>query len=185
MVIDYVIVPAGALLALRLDVQRERQSRPAQTKVPAIKGLSYEDAETKLHASNLKLRLLATRYDLPIQPGLIIDQSPQPGEEVGYGYSVGVTVTNADSRRHGPSSLRLLSLCNQRSCGMGLAGQIKRPPWGYEPTALLKRKQLILHRDAATSKIKVFHILLHLLPFSYRRVLSIPATILPQNKGVQ
>lgn len=97
LLIDYVIVPAGALLALHLDVQRERHSRPAQTRVPAIKGLSYEDAKTKLHASNLNIRLLATRYDLPIQPGLIIDQNPQPGEEVVYGYPVGVTITKADS----------------------------------------------------------------------------------------
>jgi beta-lactam-binding protein with PASTA domain len=67
-----------------------------------LKGLSYEDAETKLHAPNLTIRLLATRSDLPIQPGLIIDQTPKPGGEVGYGYSVGVTVTNADSHRHVP-----------------------------------------------------------------------------------
>ena len=80
--IEYVIVPTGALLALRLDVQRERQSRPAQTKVPSIKGMNYEEAEAKLHASNLNIRLLATRYDLPLQPGLIIDQVPQPAEEV-------------------------------------------------------------------------------------------------------
>ena len=44
--IVYIILPAIALLALRLDVQRERQSRPAQTSVPALKGLSYENAET-------------------------------------------------------------------------------------------------------------------------------------------
>lgn len=100
--IIYIILPAIALLALRLDVQRERQSRPAQTRVPAVKGLSYENAETKLHASNLNIRLLATRYDLPLQPGLIIDQVPQPGEEVVYGYPVGVTVTRADSHSHRP-----------------------------------------------------------------------------------
>ena len=100
--IVYIILPAIALLALRLDVQHERQSRPAQTRVPALKGLSYEDAETKLHASNLNIRLLATRYDLPIQPGLIVDQVPQPGEEVVYGYPVGVTITQADSHGPGP-----------------------------------------------------------------------------------
>jgi beta-lactam-binding protein with PASTA domain len=92
-----VALPAVALLALRLDVQRERQSRPAQTKVPSIKGLSFEEAETKLHAANLNIRLLATRHDLPLQPGLIIDQVPQPGEEVVYGYPVGITITKADS----------------------------------------------------------------------------------------
>jgi beta-lactam-binding protein with PASTA domain len=98
----YIILPAIMLLALSLDVKKERQSRPAQTKVPAIKGLSYEEAEIKLHASNLNIRLLATRYDLPLQPGLIIDQVPQPGEEVVYGYPVGVTITKVDSNRRGP-----------------------------------------------------------------------------------
>ncbi len=98
----YIILPAAALLALHLDVQRERQSRAAQTRVPALKGLSYENAETKLHASNLNIRLLATRYDLSLQTGLIIDQVPQPGEEVVYGYPVGVTITRVDSHGNGP-----------------------------------------------------------------------------------
>ena len=98
----YIILLAIALLTLCLDVQQERQSRPAQTRVPALKGLSYENAETKLHASNLNIQLLATRYDLPLQPGLIIDQTPQPGEEVDYGYPVGVTITKADSHGPGP-----------------------------------------------------------------------------------
>ena len=100
--IVYIILPAIALLALRLDVQQDRQSRPAQTRVPALKGLSYKNAETKLHASNLNIQLLATRYDLALQPGLIIDQTPKPGEEVVYGYPVGVTITKADSHGPGP-----------------------------------------------------------------------------------
>jgi beta-lactam-binding protein with PASTA domain len=98
----YVVLPAIALLALSLDVQRERRSRPAQSKVPALKGLSYEDAERKLHAANLNSRLLATRYDPAVQPGLVIDQTPAPGEEVGYGYSVGVTVSKRDFTGPGP-----------------------------------------------------------------------------------
>ena len=89
----YVVIPVTALLALRLDVQRERRSRPAQTKVPALKGLTYEDAERKLHAANLNIRLLATRYDSALQPGLIIDQTPAPGEEVVCGYPVGLRLT--------------------------------------------------------------------------------------------
>ncbi len=103
--IVYIVVPtvvlSVALLALSLDVRHERHSRPVLTKVPAIRGLSYEDAETKLRASNLNIRLLATRYDLPLQPGLIIDQVPQPGEEVVNGYPVGVTITKTDSHDHG------------------------------------------------------------------------------------
>ena len=92
----YVVVPAIALLALSIDVQRERRSRPAQIKVPLLKGLTYEDAERKLHAANLNIRLLATRHEPAVQPGLIIDQTPAPGEEVIVGYSVGVTVSRRD-----------------------------------------------------------------------------------------
>jgi beta-lactam-binding protein with PASTA domain len=98
----YVVIPAIALLALRLDVQRERRSRPAQIKVPLLKGLTYEDAERKLHAANLNIRLLATRHDPAVQPGLIIDQTPAPGEEVIVGYSVGVTVSRRDFVGPGP-----------------------------------------------------------------------------------
>jgi beta-lactam-binding protein with PASTA domain len=98
----YVVIPAIALLALSLDVQRERRSRPVQTKVPVLKELTYEDAEKKLHAANLNIRLLATRYDPAVQPGLIIDQTPAPGEEVAVGYSVGVTVSRRDFAGPGP-----------------------------------------------------------------------------------
>ena len=98
----YVVLPAIALLGLRLEVQRERRSRPAQTKVPALKGLAYEDAEKKLHAANLNIRLLATRYEPAVQPGLIIDQTPAPGEEVIVGYSVGVTINKKDLAGPGP-----------------------------------------------------------------------------------
>ncbi len=101
-VLSAVVLPAIALLALSLDVQRERRSRPAQTKVPVLKGLTYEDAERKLHAANLNIRLLATRYDSALQPGLIIDQTPAPGEEVACGYSVGVTISKKDFAGPGP-----------------------------------------------------------------------------------
>jgi len=100
--VGYVVLPAIALLALSLDVQRERRSRPAHTKVPVVKGLTCEDAEKKLHAANLKIRRLATRYDPAIQPGLIIDQAPAPGEEVAVGYLVGVTISRKDFAGPGP-----------------------------------------------------------------------------------
>jgi beta-lactam-binding protein with PASTA domain len=101
-VVVYVIVPAIALLGLSIDVQRERRSRPAQTKVPVVKGLTYEDAERTLHATNLNIRLLATRRVSTLQPGLIIDQTPPPGEEVACGYAVGVTVNKNDFVGPGP-----------------------------------------------------------------------------------
>ncbi|HET6862931.1 MAG TPA: PASTA domain-containing protein [Pyrinomonadaceae bacterium] len=101
-VLSAVVLPAIALLALRLDVQRERRSRPVQTKVPVLKGLTYEDAERKLHAANLNIRLLATRHEPTTQPGLVIDQTPAPGEEVAVGYSVGVTINKKDYAGPGP-----------------------------------------------------------------------------------
>jgi hypothetical protein len=101
-VLPAVVLPAIALLALSIDVQRERRSRPAQTKVPLLKGLTYEDAERKLHAADLNIRQLATRYDPVVQPGLIIDQTPAPGEEVAVGYSVGVTISREDFAGPGP-----------------------------------------------------------------------------------
>src|SRR5215218_5852156 len=101
-ILSAVVLPAIALLGLSLDVQRERRSRPAQTKVPVIKGLNYVDAERNHHAANLKIRLLATRYDSALQSGLIIDQVPAPGEEVAVGYSVGVTISRKDFAGPGP-----------------------------------------------------------------------------------
>jgi beta-lactam-binding protein with PASTA domain len=101
-VFSAVVLPAIALLALRLDVQRERRSRPVQTKVPALKELTYEDAEKKVHAAHLNIRLLATRYDPAVQPGLIIDQTPAPGEQVAVGYFVGVTLNKKDFAGPGP-----------------------------------------------------------------------------------
>src|ERR1051325_2345003 len=98
----YVVIPAIALLGLSIDVQRERRSRPVQAKVPALKGLTFEDAEKTLPAANLNIRLLATRYDSALQPGLIIDQTPAPGEEVIVGYSVGVTLSQKDFTGPGP-----------------------------------------------------------------------------------
>src|SRR5215216_1452243 len=102
LLVVYVVLPAIALLALSLDVQRERRSRPTQTKVPLVKGLTYEDAERNLHAANLNIRLLATRHDPAVQPGLIIDQTPAPEEEVACGHFVGVTINKKDFAGPGP-----------------------------------------------------------------------------------
>jgi beta-lactam-binding protein with PASTA domain len=101
-VLSAVVLPAIALLVLSIDVRRERRSRPAQTKVPALKGLTYDSAERKLHAANLNIRLLATRYDSDVQPGLIVDQTPAPGEDVVFGYAVGVTVSRRNFTGPGP-----------------------------------------------------------------------------------
>ena len=91
-----VLLPAIALLILRLDVMRERASRPPQTSVPALVGLKYESVETTVRESNLNIRILAHRYDVPDEPCTIIFQTPQAGEPVTYGTFVGVVVSNRE-----------------------------------------------------------------------------------------
>ena len=105
----YIVLPilslaiqAIALTHLGLSVHRERLARPKQTRVPAIKGLDYQSAVTTLRNSHLNIRVLATRYDLPQQPGTIVDQSPAPGEQVDYNYAVGVTITDTNPRGTSP-----------------------------------------------------------------------------------
>src|SRR5215211_8484740 len=99
-----VVVPAIALSILGLSVMRERASRPPQTSVPSLVGLKYESAETQVHHSNLNIRILAHRYDVPDEPCTIIFQTPQAGERVSYGTFVGVVVSNRDRNDTKPCS---------------------------------------------------------------------------------
>ena len=96
MLLFCVVLPAIALSLLGLDVMRERASRPPQTSVPSLVGLKYESAETHVHHSNLNIRILAHRYDVPDEPCTIIFQTPQAGEHVSYGTFVGVVVSNRE-----------------------------------------------------------------------------------------
>ena len=75
MLLFCVVLPAIALFLLGLDVMRERASRPPQTSVPSLVGLKYESAETQVHHSNLNIRILAHRYDVPDEPCAIIFQT--------------------------------------------------------------------------------------------------------------
>jgi len=58
--------------------------------------VNYETAQTRLRDANLNLRVLATRYDLPLEPGTVIAQVPQGGERVDCGTVVGVTMSADD-----------------------------------------------------------------------------------------
>jgi beta-lactam-binding protein with PASTA domain len=98
----FIVLPAIALSLLALDVRRERLSRPPQTSVPVIVGLNYKTAQGKLRDANLNIRVLATRYDLQLEPGIIIFQSPQSGERVDCGTVVGVVMTGEDPARKSP-----------------------------------------------------------------------------------
>jgi hypothetical protein len=89
----FIVLPAIALTPLAISVRRERLSRPPQTTVPVVVGLSYKTAEIKLREANLNIRVLANRHDLPLEPGLIIDQTPRAGERVDWGTVIGVTIS--------------------------------------------------------------------------------------------
>ena len=89
----FIVLPAIALIPLAISVRRERLSRPPQTSVPVVVGLDYKTAETNLLDANLNIRVLANRHDLPVEPGLIIDQTPRGGERVDCGTVIGVTMS--------------------------------------------------------------------------------------------
>jgi beta-lactam-binding protein with PASTA domain len=92
-IVCFIMLPAIALSQLAISVRRERLSRPPQTRVPQLVGLDYKTAEIILHNSKLNIRLLASRYDLLVQPGVIVAQTPQAGESVDCGAVVGITVS--------------------------------------------------------------------------------------------
>jgi beta-lactam-binding protein with PASTA domain len=55
--------------------------------------LNYKTAQIKVRDANLNIRVLATRYDLPLEPETIIAQTPQGGERVDCGSVIGVTMS--------------------------------------------------------------------------------------------
>jgi beta-lactam-binding protein with PASTA domain len=100
----FIVLPAIALSGLALSVRRERLSRPPQTRIPQLVGLDYKTAETTLHNAKLNIRVLAHRYDPPVEPGKILFQTPQAGEQVIYGTAVGVIISNENpyNKRQSP-----------------------------------------------------------------------------------
>ena len=74
-VVCFILLPAIALTELAISVRHERLSRPPQTTVPVVVGLNYETAQIKLRRANLNIRVLANRYDLSLEPGIIIAQT--------------------------------------------------------------------------------------------------------------
>lgn len=102
-IVCFIVLPAIAISQLALSVKRERLSRPQQTRVPNIIGLNYGTAETTLLNSNLRIRILANRSDLPVEPGLILSQTPQAGDLVDHGTFVGVTISREDPNKKSPN----------------------------------------------------------------------------------
>jgi beta-lactam-binding protein with PASTA domain len=87
------VLPAIAVSQLAISVRRERLSRPPQTSVPVVVGLDYKTAQIKLRDANLNIRVLANRRDLPLEPGIIIAQTPHADERLDCGTMIGVTVS--------------------------------------------------------------------------------------------
>lgn len=59
---------------------------------------------SKVRDSNLNIRILAHRYDVPNERCTIIFQTPQSGESVSYGTVVGVVIRNRDGDKAKPCS---------------------------------------------------------------------------------
>jgi beta-lactam-binding protein with PASTA domain len=94
--VSFIVLPVIALVPLAISVRGERLSRPPQTSVPALIGLDYKTAQTKLLDANLNIRVLPTHHDLQFEPGLIIAQTLQADEHVDFGTVIGVTMSGAD-----------------------------------------------------------------------------------------
>jgi len=100
--IVFIVLPAIALLGLAISVQRERLSRPLQTTVPTVIGLDYKTAQIKVRDADLNIRVLANRHDLPLEPGIIVTQTPQGGERVDCGTVIGVTLSGEELGNKSP-----------------------------------------------------------------------------------
>ena len=109
-IVCFIVVPAIALSLLAISVKRERLSRPPQTSVPVLVGLDYKTAQIKVRDANLNIRILATRRDLQLEPGIIIAQTPQGGERVDCGTVIGVTLSAEDAGRNNSLSSAATSL---------------------------------------------------------------------------
>jgi len=69
-------------------------------------GLTHSNAEIRLQAVHLNLRVLARNDDAPLDSGVIVFQTPQPGERVDYQATVGVTIALRPAKTEPPSSKR-------------------------------------------------------------------------------
>lgn len=77
----------GLLLTVYLSL------RSPDIKVPEVVNKSYFDGQTELASAGLDIRERAKRYKPDVPPGVIIDQSPRPGEVIKSGQTVAVVVS--------------------------------------------------------------------------------------------
>ncbi len=76
--------------------------RSPNIEVPEVVNQSYYDGEKTLAKAGLDIRERAKRYKPGVQPGVILDQSPRPGEVVKAGQTVAVVVSRAPKEGEKP-----------------------------------------------------------------------------------
>ncbi len=86
----------GLLLTVYLSL------RSPNIPVPDVAGKSYFDGETELARAGLDIRERAKRYKPDVPPGVIIDQSPRPGDIIKAGQTVAVVVSRAPKEGEKP-----------------------------------------------------------------------------------
>ena len=76
--------------------------RSPDIQVPEVVNKSYFDGETELARAGLDIRERAKRYKPDVPPGVILDQSPRPGEVIKSGQTVAVVVRRAPKEGEKP-----------------------------------------------------------------------------------
>ena len=76
--------------------------RSPNIQVPEVVNQSYFDGEKMLARAGLDIRERAKRYKPGVQPGVILDQSPRPGEVIKAGQTVAVVVSRAPKEGEKP-----------------------------------------------------------------------------------
>lgn len=78
--------------------------RSPEIQVPDVVNQSYVDGETTLGKTGLGIRERAKRYKPDVRAGIILDQSPRPGEVVKAGQTIAVVVSREPKEGEKPPS---------------------------------------------------------------------------------
>jgi hypothetical protein len=76
--------------------------RSPNIQVPEVTGKTYLDGEKVLSKAGLDIRERAKRFKPDVPPGVILDQSPRPGETVKEGQTIAVVVSRAPKEGEQP-----------------------------------------------------------------------------------
>ncbi|MER6160160.1 Stk1 family PASTA domain-containing Ser/Thr kinase [Streptomyces sp. NPDC001868] len=68
-------------------------SRGAPVEVPELSGASVEDATAELEEAGLKVKIASKQVNSEFDKGLVAEQSPRPGKQVGEGDTVTLTIS--------------------------------------------------------------------------------------------